>query len=203
MAFIPALNTAQVHVRTTLLSQQVENILYFENSDTIGAGDLITLCEYVGDWWNDHLKGNLSNQLTMREIYAVDMTSSTAPTGVDLTHNGVAGSQTSPAMPGNVTIAISFRTAGRGRSSRGRNYLPGMVEAGVSGNSIDNTYGALFVAAYEELISDPLTGWTWVVASFYANHSPRVTALLQPILSCGLSDNVMDSMRRRLPGRGS
>jgi hypothetical protein len=107
-------------------------------------------------------------------------------------------------VPNNVALCLSFRSSGRGRSSRGRNYISGFPEGYVSGNDIDTTLADALVVAYEEL-KDAATftdDWTWIVYSRFQNGNARPEALIAPVDAVVLTDYTVDSQRRRLPGRG-
>lgn len=145
-----------------------------------------------------------SNSVVFREVYVTDLTTAVSPTVADTSSAGiVGGTSTSSGMPGNVTICTSFRTAGRGRSARGRNYFIGLVESVVTGNAATTTLTTALVEAYEALLLSPEPGFTWVVLSRFAEGAPRVTALAQTVTSVVLVDSNVDSQRRRLEGRGT
>lgn len=205
MAFIPAVNCAQVEIRATYFGQQVENTLYFENEASFTTADMIALGEAVSDWWVDEvLTAGLSNQVALREVYVTNLTTVSSPTTTVLLNTGAVGSNSSPGLPGNVSIVISFRTEQRGRSSRGRNYLFGLTESLVAGNQVDVGSLETFRTGYVSLIGAILpAGWTWVVLSRYTNNAPRVTGLMIPITAVVVVDNNVDSQRRRLTGRGN
>lgn len=204
MPFVPANNAARVEIRCLYLLQNVENTLWFACSQTITESLLEELAGAISTWFQTEILPNLSISVILQEVYAVDMTTQTGSTFADTSGAGEVGTATSPAMPGNVTVTVSFRTSSRGRSGRGRNYIFGLVEENVTGNSVSTTwlntirdgYGELLVAALPE-------EWTWVVASLYSNGAPRTQALLSPVQAAVVVDYDVDSQRRRLAGRGS
>jgi len=103
-------------------------------------------------------------------------------------------------LPGSVAACISFRTGGRGRSTRGRNYVPGLSEDVVNGNDLDLTTLNNMVAAYELFMGGgtfPIA-WTWGVLSRFFNLSPRVTGLFQPIIDVLSTTLTVESQRGRL-----
>lgn len=114
-------------------------------------------------------------------------------------------------MPGNVTMSVSFRTALRGRSFRGRNYVAGLTEDQVAGNIFISTLSASWKAAYEAIAAAiASTGWTWVVVSRFSGVDavtkepiPRAAGVTTPVLSVIVVDDFVDSQRRRLAGRGN
>jgi len=108
-------------------------------------------------------------------------------------------------LPGNCSLSISFRTAGRGRSSRGRNYFVGLVESQVNGDVVNGGNVDAYQTLYEELIGagSVVTGWQWVVVSRFFNGAPRTAGLAQPVTAVVVVDSFIDSMRSRLLGRGT
>jgi hypothetical protein len=203
MAFIPVENTIQVELRYIVLAQQCENTLYFYNDEGYSASDLITLTGLVGDWWDEYLRPYQGAAVTMNEIYATDLTTATSPTYSDTTRNGQAGEATATAiLPTNVTLTVSFRTQGRGRSARGRNYFVGLTEGSVVGNTVDTGIVTGIEAAYNNIPTAIGYPWTWVVVSRYFNGAPRTEGLRQTVTNAICVDPLVDSQRRRLTGRG-
>jgi hypothetical protein len=82
--------------------------------------------------------------------------------------------------------------------------LLGLTENDVAGNQLNSIVQAAFVAAYEELL-DPavITVGEWSVASRFTNNEPRTTGISAPVTAVQATDNIVDSQRRRLPGRGT
>jgi hypothetical protein len=212
MPFVPVPNAVLVESRMLLDSQHIENTLWFRREAGVLPANMSTLIDAVSDWWTAHMAPLTPNVVLLTEFVATDMTVadsfqvSLAPLG------GIPGSVASPALPNNVSLAVSFRTGLRGRSFRGRNYVSALWEAGVDGNTVGPTIVAAFQAAYEELITDTGiagTGYVWGVASRFSGVTvdhhpiPRSTGLFTPISGVVVVDPTVDSMRRRLPGRGT
>lgn len=204
MAFVPIPDVWQVELRYTYLEEQCENTLYFKATSGNPDNSPIDLSNAVLLWWNANIRPYLSNQLTLREIYVTDLSSATgaAYTFVPPTPLPVGG-DTAAAMPGNVSLAVSFRTAARGRSYRGRNYIVGLVEPAVTGNAVSTDFASGMQTGYSELLDSPFSDdWLWVVASRFANNAPRAVGLATPVTSVTVVDPYVDSQRRRLRGRG-
>lgn len=203
MVYVPVSNTAQAEIRYTYGTEKFENTLYFQRSQAIDQTAMQALADYVAQFWYDELRPFQISSVVLREVFVTDLTTQTSGVAVSLLHEGVAGAYVGgTALPVNVTASIAFRTASRGRSYRGRNYIVGMSTAQISGNNLTAQILADYTAAYEALITTPLATWTWVVVSRFSNGSPRTNGVATPIVSCGFADQVLDSQRRRLPGRG-
>lgn len=204
MAFVPAANTVMAELRYLMNGEQAENTLYFDRTPgTISAGNLPTVGSLLAGWWDAAYAPFISNQVELNEIYLTDLTSATGPTFTFAPTVPLLGQDASPPMPKNVSLAVSFRTAGRGRSARGRNYIYGLTEADITNDEVSTTTANGLQAGYNTLIGALASeGYTWVVVSRYLNGNQRAAALKQPVTSVVVVDNVVDSQRRRLPGRG-
>jgi hypothetical protein len=204
MPFIPAARTVQAELRFTWDSQNVENTLYFQYADEPTTGQMFTLAGALLEWWQDNIKPLVAAAVELREIHCTLLSSATAPAVTFPIGAGEVGGQTSPSLPNNVSLAVSFRTAGRGRSSRGRNYVLGLTEGQVTANQLDVATAANYSNAYGALIGLATENdCVWSVVSRFTNNNPRSQALVQPIVSVLVVDRTVDSQRRRLPGRGS
>lgn len=203
MAFIPVPNTVMVEIRGVLFGQQVENTLYFLNN--IGDPDLTAMEDLANDlfaWVATPFSDNLSTEYGFREIYVTNLTSSTSPTFA-LPIAGT-GSVTGASLPSSSCICMSFRTAERGRSGRGRNYVSGLAEDEVTGNTLALSRADALRDAYAAIPTALVSGdWTWVIVSRYSNGAPRATGLVIPVTTVTYADRFLDSQRRRLTGRGS
>jgi hypothetical protein len=181
----------------------VENTLYFTLVEAITPSAVQQTASGVEGWFVAELLPLLSNQYIFREVYAVSLDTETGPTATSNTSAGTVGGTPGDALPGSVALCVSFRTASRGRSFRGRNYVCGLVEPNVSGNGVAAPWAASVIGAYEGLLvlSEYVNG-PWVVVSRYTNKQPRSLGIATQITDVVLVDTSVDSQRRRLPGRG-
>jgi len=153
----------------------------------------------------------VSNAVQLVEVVVTDMSSLTGGQVSFSPPIGEFGGKGGPPLPSNVSLSISFRTALRGRSFRGRNYVVGLaVDDQLDQNSIKPTVMSAWVDAYTELIALASgAGATWIVASRFSGVDgdghpvPRAAGVTTPITNVVATDNTIDSQRRRLPGRGA
>lgn len=210
MPFVPVENTALVEIRMLSQGQQVENTLWFELATEIDSVSLGALLDAVHLWWSSDIAPLTSSRVEVTEYVGTDQTTATA---IQVSLPGDVtdvGGNTPNAMPLGTTFVVSFRTNLRGRSFRGRNYVVGLTEDQVDGNSLEAGVGELWRAAYENLIGVAAgVDWSWVVASRFSGVSgspptptPRVAGLTTPVTSVVVVDDFIDSQRRRLSGRG-
>ena len=211
MPFVPVPNTALVEVRLEQDLQRVENTLWFLRETPWAVDALLALNNYITAWWIDTMSPLVSNTVSLREVACTDMASATGPQVTLPPPLPQDGQNTAPALPNNVTISVSFRTAQRGRSFRGRNYFIGLTEADVVANTVIGVQVTAIQDAYEELLTvgDTVTGVEWVAVSRFSGVDadgdpiPRVTGISTPIISVTVVDPIIDSQRRRLPARGT
>lgn len=204
MAYQPAPNTMQANVRYSLDGQQVENVLHFEQATTPTTSDCAALANVVENWAYTSYLDVVSSSLSLTEVYVRSLNTAAAPEATDNTHSGATGNIATPALPNNVTWAVKFLTGLTGRSYRGRAYCLGLGESMCLGSSITLSFATDIVTAWEQLITDALgADFTPVVLSRVQNHVVLPNAIGAPILTVGYTDLVLDSQRRRLPGRGS
>lgn len=199
MAYVPADDTVMVEIRMTLHSIPVENTLYYRRTSGFGTTEMTALGEAVRDWWADGFPGLTASQLNLREIYLTDLRTATAPTVTVPVVDPITYPATDPGQPGNVNLCVSFRTAGRGRSARGRNYVTGIPETEVTANAVDTTFGESVLGLYAILTATTAgMGWTHVVVSRFTAGAPRSSALVQPVTSIVIVSPKVASQRGRL-----
>lgn len=205
MAFIPVENTVEAEMLMTLYGQRIENTLYFHREDAWDIPDMLLLAEALEAWWSDQIAPLITADVSLEDVIVTDLTSATTPSISLPVSPAIPGTAGGASDPGNVCITVSFRTAGRGRSSRGRNYISGLGESTVIGNTVSRAFADDCAAAYNNLLEPgTLPGdATWVVVSRFAAGAPRVEGTWNPIINAIVVDVDIDSQRRRLNGRGS
>jgi len=206
MAFIPIPDTVLCQLVGRIDGQQTINDLYFTNTTPgVTLAEVTDLAEAVSSWYVSSMLTLLSSAFSLERIHARDLTSQ-ASFSVDVNSGPAPGSSGGAFVPNNVAPCISFRTAFAGRSGRGRNYIPGVPQPVVDGNTLTPGFIADATAAYGSLLPGEglvPAGWVWVVASRYTLGAPRPAGITYPVQSVIFTDNIVDSQRRRLPGRGA
>lgn len=204
MPFIPIPSVVMAEMRYNHLGQQMENTLYFDNATDPSVEDLQALGESLIGWWTTFYAPQAHQNCILHEVFLTNLTSDTSAALSVVPDELANGEQSTDPLPGNVTLSIKFSTAGRGRSSRGRNYTVGAVETQVFGNQFAGAYVTAMVACYNQLpaIATGL-GMTWVVASRFTDNAPRTEGIAIPITTVSAVNLDVDSQRRRLTGRGN
>jgi hypothetical protein len=205
MAYIPVPEVAHCKLIFNDAGEQCINDLYFSLGATPTAAQLSTLAADLGAWWRNGPANDLSDECTLVQVLATDLGSQFGAQGSF--SSGWPGQITSEQVPNNVSPCISFRTGFRGRSFRGRNYLVGLPSQSVLVNTLDSAWMATMVGYYQQLIDHTAgiteSAWDWVVVSRFLDGGPRVTGIFTFVSTVLFTDNIVDSQRRRLPGRGS
>lgn len=218
MAFIPAVNTAQVSMQFTQSDGEfAENTFYVEGTGDWSEAPMTTLAGDMITWWGtgngtDSYKASQSSLVDLIAVVCRDLTTQTSPV---VTVNPSGGPQpgTGSADPiqNGLTKAITARTGLSGRSFRGRTFLVGLtlddLEAGANNQFAADAVGRYvsFMNALPGAISGSFPEAKFVVCSRYHKVGdvpdvPRDTAVLTEITSWGNHDLFVDFQRRRAPG---
>lgn len=145
--------------------------------------DGASLGAVLSGWWNTELSTNLNVDCTLVNIQINDLTS--AAGWQANVFNGTAGSQGGTVLPNQVAMTVTFETASRGRSYRGRNYVPGLIQADLQN---PYTFNAARVAGINSVYNNlqsvvAAAGWQSVVLSRVAGGVPRVLGVTTPIVN--------------------
>lgn len=204
MAFQPVPNVAQIRIEGVADNQLTINDQYWEISGGgINATNLAALAVALVSWVTGSLCPLLSEQWTATRIVGIDLTSAIGPT---TTQNvSTAGGVSGEAAPNNVSACVSLRTASRGRSFRGRNFLPGIPNSLITTNTLDSTFITDVLSAYSELVGPGtfLAGWQYGIVSRVTGGVPRASGLFVPIESVIMVGTAVRSMRSREIGHGA
>lgn len=204
MPFVPTANTVRVDCLQDLLDQHCENTLwYFSAGGSLNVTEMAALGTAINSIWTTFMPPFHSDTWQYRGCVVTDQSSESAP-AVNVPVTPVAGTDASVTEPNNVSWTVKFLTTGRGRSSRGRNYIVGIPSAQRSGNVVDEFWAAGLVSAYANLLIPSVDiDASLVVVSHQIDNAPRTEGLAQPVTAITFTDYVIDSQRRRLPGRGN
>ena len=202
MAFIPIPNVAQVAMRFTQDNQEVANVFHASYTGSPTAPLLTDIGEAFIAWWDAAMQPFVSGSVTLREVAVTDQSVQNG-IGVIVTQGlPLAGGDASPQLPNNNTVTCKWNTGRTGRSFRGRTYHIGLTEAQVTANVVSNTTVTNLQTAYIALITTlNAAGFPLVVASRFSNNQPRPVGISSTVLTASVNP-VVDSQRRRLPGRG-
>lgn len=204
MAFIPVPNGVSLCFHFTGAAQNWQFCLTLRKS----AGEPLDtdLQQATADghaWWTSTLKALVSTGVSLASIVAQDLTEEGGQQYQDTI--GEAGTMSGSSVPLNACAVISARTARRGRSFRGRNYLSGLTDAilGSSMNAITSGHASALAGAWASLRGTlDGHGLDHVIASKQHNGQVVSPADVNEVTAY-VVDTLIDSQRRRLTGRGT
>lgn len=203
MAFIPVENCVQIQLVYLYDGQVVENVLHYAGQTPASENTLTNLANDAFTSWQTTWRTKQPTSLALTKVIATDISSQNGAS-IEVPHSTAnTGTVNEEGMPSNVCYLISLKTANRGRSYRGRLYLPGVCEGAIIVNTIGNAVVAALQDSYTywDYLSDDGDPWALVVASRYHNKAPRSTGITTNVTSFHV-DPTVASQRRRLPGRG-
>lgn len=208
MEYVPVPSVSQVEMRYSLQNIPCENTLYFRAKPPATTVDQLPLAEALKNWWGTFIFPLMVVNAVLREVYVTDLTTQTGE-AVSYTEGlPLTGEIALEPMPNNVAACISFRTAQRGRSFRGRNYLMGLSVDQVLGNNLLEGVAEDYVGAYMQLPTvAAAVGCDWVVVSRYSGSTivdgkrkptPRAVGVSTPVTAALFVDLTVDTQRGRL-----
>lgn len=205
MPLQPCPNTISVRLFGDLSGEMVINDLAFvKESGAVTFVDVTDVGNAIGDWYRDSVVPLLDDRYYFMQMVAVDLSNPVSYkfTGPYATQGGVSGG----GAPNNVSFCLSFKSGLSGRAGNGRNFLPGIPLQYLSGNLVNEEPLAALLAAYSALLAEGEgvipAGFHWCVVSRRLAGVDRVPAVPVFVTSVVATDNIVDSQRRRLPGRG-
>jgi len=184
--------------------QLVVNVYHAQSIETVASINLTNLANAVGAWWEDFMSANFSQDIALNRVIAKDISEVDGEQYELFYSTPVPGQSTGASLPNNVAACIGWTTSRTGRSYRGRSYYAGLPESIVTANTIAAPNLAAIVADCNELVTavSDVSPFSLVVASFYNEGAVRTEGVGTPITGMSAND-IVDSQRRRLPGRGT
>lgn len=178
-----------------------ENTVWFrwDGGGEVGTSQLNALLDIYEDVWASNFDALTSTNAGVNRITATSHESETSPSVVRTV--GLTGTQVVNILPPNATIAVSLRTALRGRSYRGRVFQCALTEAMTNRKQIETAYITAIPDAWNALRGlAPDAEFQMAVCSRYADGAARPTGVLTTVTDIGLTDTKTDSMKTRLRG---
>lgn len=212
--FIPVPNVAECVIKAILGGQQINNVLHLKNAAGWTTPTLTLAVNALMDAWKADILPKQSIDLAYQGIHAKDLTTSMG-VEVDIPWTGTStGTIGNPAEPGNVALAVGLKTGLAGRSARGRIFFAGLPENSSTDSlvteafriawqaAVGNVVGALTAAGFPLGVVSKYSGYTQTPPKYKKVPTPRVEGIYNAVTTA-VADRIVDSMRKRLPGRGS
>lgn len=204
MPYIPVPGVSQVEQIFEYNGQRIEMVHHYSNQAEPLQAHWEAMHVLMRTDWSNTLIAVLAPTLVWVETKFTDLSTQTGQTYTTSTSLPFPGASASAQLPNNCALVITKRTALRGRSFRGRSYMPGLTEAVVTGNSVLSTFLTPALNFFNAALSYAVTGneFNMVVVSRFSEGAPRITGISTPVTNF-TADTVVDSQRRRLPLRGA
>jgi hypothetical protein len=211
--FVEVPEVAEFAVHQRMHGQKIISLYNVKRLGGWTAAALDDMCNAIILGYNTDFAPQQSTDLQYEYVAARDLTTAAGIVTQVNFPPASGGDLGNPGMPGNVVLAVAHKTGLAGRSFRGRTFFPGLVENAVTGNEIPTPYKDGIVGAFLALDGRIIAaGGTWGIVSRYSGYTqtppkykkvptPRAVGLFTDI-TVSSANVFLDSMRRRLTGRG-
>ena len=203
LPFIPFLDCAEVVIRGVNSATAAYVTFGAKYVSAPALSDLDALGAIVQAWIQSDLLPNVCNTYAAHDVLVTGLTSATDPSSSTAVTPPEDGQVVSTAVSNQDALVMTMNTALRGRSYRGRVYIPALpASARVNGTLWTTAVIAVWNAAWGTLQSNMLTGgWTLSVLSRQNNNVRRTTGVATPVTTI-LGRQPIGTQRRRIIGRG-
>lgn len=183
--------------------QPAVNVYHIKRATGWDGVEEFTRASSLRDWWESSIKPEVSTACSLVQIKIRDLEPANQPTYIYESGLPIAGDSSATPAPTNVTACVTWRTDLSGRSYRGRTYHVGITTTKFSLSRLTTVVQGEMIDMYTALITavEATAGDTLCIVSYRSGGQLRDTPLSTDVTSCYVDRN-LDSMRRRLPGRG-
>lgn len=177
-------------------TRQFQNTFHIYRSAGWSIATMTSAAAIFAAWWTNNYKSFVWSGVSLVQIQVRNYNPA-LPLAYDYTPAAPeAGLVNTPPDPASATLSTSWRTGLAGRKYRGRFYTVGMVEAHSQDNdTVTSAYVIAAGAAASALLANVVAGGL----SLMIFH--RIDNTFTQVVST-IVENLVDSQRRRLAGRG-
>lgn len=203
MTFQPVPNTFKFALVHNCLNELIVNTFHFSRQGFVTPLDLEDGATLLATAWVNDIMIHLNSNVQFLRVEARGLRQQIDITATIPITPPVGGGRNQELMALNVAFCVTHTTGLSGRSARGRTYFGGLDRADVTQNTISQARADGFVTGLTSLrdLMDN-AGWSMVVVNRQTNKVIPPTASTIPVTGFRYADRVVDSQRRRLPGRG-
>jgi len=205
MAYIPIADVVSAELVYNWDGQVCENVLHYSsNTLPFTPTNMLTLANQLVTLWNANIKVNTSSNCSLTGVTITDLSSAVGPVVLASSGLPVVGTNVSGGQPNNVTCVITKRTAKRGRSYRGRIYQAGLAVNQVTANAVHSATLTAMLTAWGAFQTFTVGAITYRMVVISRQNGGVITnpGTFENVTGF-TSDGILDSQRRRLPGRGA
>ena len=196
--YIPVASTFQVNMVTSMSGQIAENVFHVTTTEGGLVPTLSDIANAFKIWWGNKIAPLCTAACSLTEIRVIDLSSQTGA-AFDTGVTGMGGSGSGEALPNNVAAVISWGTALRGKSFRGRTYIGGLASSEFTQNELNDAAQAALADAGNSLLTtvDDL-GAALSIVSYCSNKAWRTVGVATPVVSL-TAEKKLRTQRRRMP----
>lgn len=202
MAFIEVPNVIEAALQFECEGSQLRNIINFRFPGVGLEASMDGLLAELAGWYEDTLTLQSGTNLQFTGIKLTALATADGRVLEWAPATTVYGAAGGPGAPANVTLALKLGTGYRGRSAMGRVFLNGVPQDVVSGSYVSSTFRDDVVECWTQLLDDGVIfAHKLCVVSRFHEGAPRTQGITHDVTVI-TANTVVDSQRRRLPGRG-
>jgi len=204
MTFQAVPNAAQVNVVASLDGTLCVNTYYFTHAASWGMTELQALADAIDSVVGSNMLPIMSPNYDYLRTEARDLRTPIAILTTSDTNAG-PGSKTGFPQANNVALSVKRSSGLTGRGARGRVYIPVTTNGNLSAPNLisDAFHDAVLglLDSFTDIAAD--IDWTAVIVSRTGPGTSPAAAVVYTLVEWIIVNYVVDSMRRRLPGRGA
>lgn len=184
-------------------TRQVINTFHVARTTGWDNTSMTALATAVRNWWDTLYKAAVPASIALNQIQ-VRLYDPSNPLAVDMPVSPpILGTRPGTQEAGNVSLTMSERTGKAGRAHRGRMYVAGVSETDVTTDDrIGSALAVLVANAIANLVFGALPAGDLLAVFHRPRDVPHPLNNLYTIVNTYVVENIIDSQRRRLPGRG-
>lgn len=197
MGFVPTTDGARIVINWVKGTETFSYVFYATKAG-YDLTALQALAAGVDAVHNATVKSYFGNQVTYNNTTCYDARTLDGPMVANVDHTG-AGTNAQETLPLNLCVCVTMRTAGRGRSSRGRKYITGFTEGNIQQGVWQGSCTAnalLYVTNIHNAIAT--AGWSHVIRSIQENGVELTTANVRAVTSMTVRSAMVATQRRRV-----
>jgi len=202
LAFVSTPGGLEVVMNYLQSAQKLANVFHVQVDDPTSGTVRQQIAQAFYDWWVAEMAPLTSGAVELTDVLVRDIENELGGQYTLVPPTLTVGALSEEALPNNVTLAVAARTALSGRSYRGRTYFVGLTDNNVIANETPTDFVTSVQNALAALQNTYIEQGVLAVLSMVNNKTPRVAGVLTPIIAWLVTDRIVDSQRRRLPGRG-
>lgn len=200
-------NLVQLEIIALLDDQEYTNVCFYLCTAEPSSTELETL---AASWYDRYLTSLIPFHTSTFLLVAAKATylgDASRPEQTFVPTSAAEGTETGLPLPNNAAICLSKLTTGTPTIKRGRLYMSGFAQDElISPNTWDETFVSNIVSSWGDVLtfmnSLGTPAGNMVVVSGYRNDALPADVVTGEWNAVVARDRIVDSMRRRLPGRG-